>query len=63
MNIGFIGTGTITTSVIQGLFRSKLKVRQILISERSTKNSRALSKQFKKIRLQLIGVKPILSLP
>ena len=51
MNIGFIGTGTITTSVIQGLFRSKLKVKQILISERSIKNSRALSKQFKKVKV------------
>ncbi len=51
MNIGFIGTGTITTSVIQGLFRSKLKVKQILISERSKKNSSALSRQFRKVKV------------
>ena len=51
MNIGFIGTGTITTSVIQGLFRSKIKVKQILISERSKKNSSALSKKFKKVKI------------
>ncbi len=51
MNIGFIGTGTITTSVIQGLFKSKLKVKQILISERSKKNSSALSRQFRKVKV------------
>ncbi|AEA81855.1 hypothetical protein SAR11G3_01380 [Candidatus Pelagibacter sp. IMCC9063] len=48
MNIGFIGTGKITTSVIQGLFRSNIKLKQILISERNKKNSLALSKKFKK---------------
>ena len=51
MNIGFIGTGTIATSVIEGLFRSKIKVKQILISERSKKNSSALSKKFKKVKV------------
>ena len=51
MNIGFIGTGKITTSVIQGLFRSKIKLKQILISERNKKSSSALSKQFKKIKV------------
>jgi pyrroline-5-carboxylate reductase len=51
MNIGFIGTGKITTSVIQGLFRSKIKLKQILISERNKKNSSALSKQFKKVKV------------
>ena len=51
MNIGFIGTGKITTSVIQGLFRSNIKLKQILISERNKKNSSALSKQFKKVKV------------
>jgi pyrroline-5-carboxylate reductase len=51
MNIGFIGTGKITTSIIQGLFRSKIKLKQILISERNKKNSSALSKQFKKVKV------------
>ena len=51
MNIGFIGTGTITTSVIEGLFRSKIKVKQILISERSKKNSAALSRKFKRVKV------------
>ena len=51
MNIGFIGTGKITTSVIQGLFRSNIKLKQILISERNKKNSLALSKKFKKVKI------------
>ena len=51
MNIGFIGTGKITTSVILGLFKSKVKLKQILISERNKKNSLALSKKFKKVTI------------
>jgi pyrroline-5-carboxylate reductase len=51
MKIGFIGTGKITTSVITGLFRSKANLKQILISERSKKNSRALAKRFKQVKV------------
>lgn len=51
MNIGFIGTGTITTSVIEGLFRSKIKVKQILISQRNEKNSTVLSRKFKRVKV------------
>lgn len=51
MNIGFIGTGTITTSVIKGLFRSKIKVKQILISQRNEKNSTVLSRKFKRVKV------------
>ena len=51
MKIGFIGTGKITTSVITGLFRSKANLKQILISERSKKNSRALAKRFKQAKV------------
>ena len=51
MKIGFIGTGKITTSVITGLFRSKANLKQILISERSKKNSRALAKRLKQVKV------------
>ena len=51
MKIGFIGTGKITTSVITGLFRSKANLKQILISERSKKNSRALAKRLKQLKV------------
>ena len=50
MKLGFIGTGTITTSVIEGLLKSKAKIGQINISTRSYKNSIKLRKKSKKIR-------------
>ena len=39
MKIGFIGTGHITKSVINGILGSKLKIKKILISKRSNKIS------------------------
>jgi pyrroline-5-carboxylate reductase len=50
MKLGFIGTGTIATSVIEGLLKSKAKIGQINISTRSYKNSIKLRKKSKKIR-------------
>ena len=32
MKIGFLGTGHITSSVIEGIFKSKLKIKKIYIS-------------------------------
>ena len=37
MKLGFIGTGTITTAVIEGLLKSKAGLGQINISLRSKK--------------------------
>ena len=34
MNIGFLGTGHITSSVIEGIFKSKLKIKKIYISSK-----------------------------
>ena len=51
MKLGFIGTGTITTSVIEGLLKSKAKIGQINISKRSKKNSLKLRKMSKKIKV------------
>ena len=51
MKLGFIGTGTITTSVIEGLLKSKAKIGQINISKRSKKNSLKLRKKSKKIKV------------
>ena len=50
MKLGFIGTGTIATSVIEGFLKSKAKIEQINISTRSYKNSIKLRKKSKKIR-------------
>jgi pyrroline-5-carboxylate reductase len=46
---GFIGTGKIATSVICGIFSSKIKFKKIFISERNKKLSKKLKKKFKKI--------------
>ena len=51
MKIGFIGTGHITKSVINGILGSKLKIKRILISKRSNKISTALKKKSKKIAI------------
>ena len=51
MKIGFIGTGHITKSVINGILSSKLKIKKILISKRSNKISTALKKKSKKIAI------------
>jgi len=45
MNLGFIGTGTIASSVITGIFKSKLSHNKIYISKRNNKNSQKLKKK------------------
>ena len=49
MNLGFLGTGRITSSVIEGIFKSNLKVNKIYISPRNRIIAKKLSKRFKKI--------------
>ena len=51
MNIGFIGTGRITSSVIEGIFKSKLKIKKIYISPRNRTIAKKLSKRFKKVTI------------
>ncbi len=49
MNIGFIGTGKIASSVITGICNSKIEFKRILISKRNKVISLSLVKKFKKI--------------
>ena len=49
MNLGFIGTGKIASSVITGICRSKITYKKIIISPRNRKIARSLKKKFKKI--------------
>jgi pyrroline-5-carboxylate reductase len=49
MNLGFIGTGTIASSVITGIFKSKISFKKIYISRRNKKNSQQLKKKYKKV--------------
>jgi len=51
MNLGFIGTGKIASSVITGICNSKIKYKQILISPRNKKIANNLKKKFRKIIL------------
>jgi pyrroline-5-carboxylate reductase len=45
MKIGFIGTGHITKSVINGILKSKLKISKIVVSKRNIKISSSLKKK------------------
>ena len=49
MNLGFIGTGKIASSVISGICNSKIRYNRIFISPRNKKISKILNKKFKRI--------------
>ncbi len=51
MILGFIGTGKISSSIIYGIFKSKLKVKKIYISSRNTNIAKKLAKKFRSIRV------------
>ena len=49
MNLGFIGTGKIASSVITGISKSKIAYKKIIISSRNRVVAKNLKKKFKKI--------------
>ena len=51
MILGFLGTGRIASSVIEGIFKSKLKIKKIYISPRNKTIAKKLSKRFKKVTI------------
>ena len=51
MNLGFIGTGKIASSVITGICSSKISFKKILISKRNKTISKNLVKKFKKVTI------------
>ena len=51
MILGFLGTGRITSSVIEGIFKSKLKFKKIYISPRNKTIAKKLNKRFKKVTI------------
>ena len=51
MNLGFIGTGKIASSIIYGIFRSKLKINKIYISSRNRNIAKKLKIKFKKVKV------------
>jgi len=52
MNLGFIGTGKISSSVINGICNSSIKYKKIIISSRNNKVAKQLKKKFKKIFIE-----------
>ena len=49
MNLGFIGTGKIASSVITGIYKSKISYKKIIISPRNKIIAKNLKSKFKKI--------------
>jgi pyrroline-5-carboxylate reductase len=52
MNIGFIGTGKIASSVIEGVSNSSIKYKKIIISSRNNIIAKNLKKKFKRIVIE-----------
>ncbi len=51
MILGFIGTGKISSSIIYGIFKSKLKIKKIYISSRNTNIAKKLAKKFRPVKI------------
>ena len=51
MHLGFLGTGRITLSIIEGILSSKIKIRKIYISYRNKEISKKLSKKYRQIKV------------
>ena len=51
MNLGFIGTGKIASSIIYGIFKSKLKINKIYISSRNVNIAKKLKNKFSKVKV------------
>ncbi len=51
MKLGFIGTGNISSDVINGICKSSISFKRIIISPRNKKNAIKLKKKFKKITI------------
>ncbi len=51
MKLGFVGVGKIATSVIEGIFKAKINVKEIILSPKNNKNSKFLKNKFKKIKI------------
>jgi pyrroline-5-carboxylate reductase len=49
MNLGFIGTGKIASSVITGICKSKITFNKIIISPRNKRIAKNLKQKFRKI--------------
>jgi len=51
MNLGFIGTGKITSSVVTGICRSRIYFKKIILSPRNINVAKRLKRQFRKVSI------------
>ena len=51
MILGFIGTGKISSSIILGIFKSKLKVKKIYISSRNRSIAKKIANKFRLVKI------------
>jgi len=51
MKLGFIGVGKIATSVVEGIFKAKINIKEIILSPKNKNNARTLKKKFSKIKI------------
>ena len=51
MILGFIGTGKISSSIVLGIFKSKLKVKRIYISSRNRSIAKKLAKKSGRVKI------------
>ncbi len=51
MILGFIGTGKISSSIIYGIFKSKLKIKRIYISSRNKNIAKKLERKFNQVKI------------
>ena len=51
MKLGFIGTGKITAAMINGICRSSIPYKKIIISQRNKSISSTLKKKFKRVTI------------
>ncbi len=49
MKLGFIGTGKITSSVVAGIFSSKISFKKIMLSPRNRNIAKKLKRKFRKV--------------
>ena len=51
MILGFLGTGKISSSIVLGIFKSKLKVKRIYISSRNRSIAKKLANKFGRVKI------------
>jgi pyrroline-5-carboxylate reductase len=51
MKLGFIGVGKIATSVVEGIFKAKINVKEIILSPKNKNNARILKNKFSRIKI------------